>query len=369
MEWDFLVRKSNPRQGIFGLINAGNRRAKHRRQRDVLLLVVQHLQNRQHFLHFDGFEESRAVLRAHRDTEPRKCLRKLAGPESRCAQKNGDVVWFYGPEAIFFGKIDLFELAIGRDQQIANEVRHMAGLHLRHLQFIFLIIVAGGLLGLIRGLRQLVLVQQVQFDGCSREALGHFRVLHDRGKLVPGGVLDLSGLTGHQPAENTIDRLQQRPACAEVLAQLNRHAAGSTAIPLAAPEEQVRLGETESIDALLHIADAEQIPRHALIAPTFPTCESQNLLLHRVDVLVFIDQHVLIALMQTPGQVARLPGLARTARCAKQVQRCVFKVREVQRVLTSLRLIIAIFELPHEVQKHGRVRKRPPNIIDQPPFL
>ena len=63
--------------------------------------------------------------------------------------------------------------------------------------------------------------------------------------------------------------------------------------------EESRLGQSESVDALLAIADGEQIARR--VGHAFGADQAKNRFLQRVDILEFVDEHVAVSLLELPG--------------------------------------------------------------------
>src|SRR4051794_32149079 len=93
----------------------------------------------------------------------------------------------------------------------------------------------------------------------------------------------------HQPLEYAVERIEQRPTTAEVRLKID-----DFAVPVrfdfeggVSLEKQLRIGQTKSVDALLHIADAEEITRR------FARNQRQDRVLKLVHTLIFIDQHML----------------------------------------------------------------------------
>src|SRR5437868_14100322 len=90
----------------------------------------------------------------------------------------------------------------------------------------------------------------------------------------------------HQVRENSVEKIQQRFTAAEIVAERNDLSFVATA-----PARLIRLknpgiGETETIDALLHVTDEEAIARLA-------ADRANDRVLRRVDVLTLIHKNVM----------------------------------------------------------------------------
>src|SRR5215217_1445757 len=105
--------------------------------------------------------------------------------------------------------------------------------------------------------------EEVQLDGCAGEAgsaVGH-GVLEAGAEHVRVVIIDVGSLARHELREDVVQRAEERRAAAEVLLEIDDLAdvlrAGLE--PSVAVEESAGLGEAEAVDALLDVADAEEV--------------------------------------------------------------------------------------------------------------
>ena len=96
-------------------------------------------------------------------------------------------------------------------------------------------------------------------------------------------------------------------------------------------DESRRLGQAKAVDALLDVADAEKIAR--------ATNQRQDRILHLVDVLVFIDQHVCELFLHHPRNRRRGERLGIAV--AQGAQRQPFQVGKIDAADRALRRGVA----------------------------
>src|SRR5262249_22029838 len=106
-------------------------------------------------------------------------------------------------------------------------------------------------------------------------------VRHAEAQLRLRIVSNSAQLAAHELSEKRIDELKNRFAAAKIFGQRDRHT-GSVAPGFGVVLENARVGETKSIDALLHVANQKTVRFRAFTAQRF-----DDFVLRRVDVLVF----------------------------------------------------------------------------------
>src|ERR1043166_2048762 len=135
-------------------------------------------------------------------------------------------------------------------------------------------------------------------------------------KLQPrvGVITNPADVRTHQRGEEGVDELQYPFTAAEIVSERNALATLSAAPFFFIATKDVRVGETKSVDALLHISHEKAV---ALAAAH----RANDCVLRRVDVLAFIDEHMLE--FPLPGS-RRFRGL--TARIDEQLQCKLFEI-------------------------------------------
>ena len=109
-------------------------------------------------------------------------------------------------------------------------------------------------------------------------------------------IADASHILGHDPVEHVVDSLQYLFPAPEVLVQFDLPAGGTcfclviVRISMILFLEQLRPGQTELVDALLHVP----YHKHIGLAEPFPGYGQKQGLLDQVAVLVLVHQNLRI---------------------------------------------------------------------------
>ena len=172
-------------------------------------------------------------------------------------------------------------------------------------------------------------------------------------ELLLRAVVHLAHPAGHDAAEDSVAAVQHALAGAEVFAE--QHLAGLAVLRLAGgdvgvvlPQEDGGVGQTEAIDALLHVAHGEQVL-------LLPGDGGEDAVLHVVGVLILVHHDLPVTLGHLLSQLRRLAvGLA------QQVDGIVLLIGEIQRVAAGLLRLIAVGEVSGQCRqrqhggRHGR---------------
>ena len=168
-------------------------------------------------------------------------------------------------------------------------------------------------------------------------------------QLLVLSVVHLAHFPGHDPGKDIVRALEHLPARAEVLAQ--QHAARLAVLRL----RRVAVGEvfleknrwvsqTEAVDALLHVADGEEI---------LPIARDgvEDAVLHLVRVLILVDHDLLIARGDLPRQLR-----GRAVRLRQDLDGIVLLIGEVHGVAAQLLCLIGAGEIRRQTDEraHGR---------------
>ena len=105
-------------------------------------------------------------------------------------------------------------------------------------------------------------------------------------------IVHAGGSLGHHLVEDAVDKVQHRVHAAEVGVELQRRPLSRLLIAPLAPEEDLRVGEAEAVDALL------DVPHHEDVVAAHPADDE---ILHGVDVLIFVHKHPLEAAREFSG--------------------------------------------------------------------
>src|ERR1043166_9094257 len=186
-------------------------------------------------------------------------------------------------------------------------------------------------------------------SGTQRRALSRIAKLQPR----VGVITNPANVRTHQRGEEGIDELQYPFTATEIGSERNAPTTLSVTPLFFVVSENARIGETKPIDALLHIADQKAV---ALAATT----RANDRVLRRVDVLAFIDEHMLE--LPLPGS-RRFRGL--TACIDEQLQCKLFEIRKVHDALRALRLREFFRELPRKQQQRAHRFAHPVPIVSQ----
>ncbi len=175
--------------------------------------------------------------------------------------------------------------------------------------------------------------------------------------LAPGGepfapaVVDLADVAVHEPLEAGVDELDQLGAGAEILGQVDAPVALAAVGQLELFAQQQRVGVTEAIDALLVIADEEEVAgvvlaRHA----------ADDGVLQRRGVLVFVDEHDAEAVAVLQRDV----GGAVAAGFAQDFERVAFEVVERRQPAAQLAAPDRFGRLVGQVAERPGLARREP---------
>ena len=105
-------------------------------------------------------------------------------------------------------------------------------------------------------------------------------------------IVHAGGSLGHHLVEDAVDKVQHRVHAAEIGVELQRRPLSRLLIAPLAPEEDLRVGEAEAVDALL------DVPHHEDVVAAHPADDE---ILHGVDVLIFVHEHPLEAAREFSG--------------------------------------------------------------------
>ena len=147
-------------------------------------------------------------------------------------------------------------------------------------------------------------------------------------------VVQLAHFPGKDVAEHEVRRVQHRIARAEVFAQKELRAlalrrVGGVRVAQIVVEENTRVGEAEAVDALLDVADGEEVF-------SFTGNGGEDAVLHLVRVLIFVHHDLAVALRDRSRKVGGL-----SVRAEEQVDGLMLLVGEVRRVAAALLLLIS----------------------------
>ncbi len=125
-----------------------------------------------------------------------------------------------------------------------------------------------------------------------------------RNQLLRFIVIQIGSFLGHQALEHIVNRFEQRRTAAEIGLQIDDLTVTAGCLIRSASVQKLRrLCQSKTIDALFHITDAKQIPRKTGGRfEAFTADQRENRVLHLVDVLIFVHQHMLELVMKTTGQ-------------------------------------------------------------------
>ncbi|OPZ74886.1 MAG: hypothetical protein BWY80_00393 [Firmicutes bacterium ADurb.Bin456] len=124
-----------------------------------------------------------------------------------------------------------------------------------------------------------------------------FRVASSIDQFLTRAVFHFTYGRGHQLTKKKVDRFNYAPAAPEVFSQVD--AARLPAIPPGGIlpvflQEQAGIGQTKPVNALFNVPHQEQV--RTLLPPA--GYQLENGLLHCVDILIFIHQHLNKAILQ-----------------------------------------------------------------------
>lgn len=102
-------------------------------------------------------------------------------------------------------------------------------------------------------------------------------------------------------------------------------------------EENTRVGEAEAVDALLDVADGEEVF-------SFTGNGGEDAVLHLVRVLIFVHHDLAVALRDRSRKVGGL-----SVRAEEQVNGLMLLVGEVRRVAAALLLLIGAGEIRRQL--------------------
>ena len=176
-------------------------------------------------------------------------------------------------------------------------------------------------------------------------------------QLLLRPVVHLAHLRRHDALEDGVAGVQHAGAGAEVLAQ--QHLAGLAVLRLCGrrigvvfPQEDGGVGQTEAVNALLHVAHGEQVL-------LLPGDGGENAVLHIVGVLIFVHHDLPVAARHLPRQLRRL------SLRQQQLNGIVLLIREVHGVAPHLLRLIAAGEFRRQVgqrqhggRHHGHIRQQ-----------
>ena len=393
----FVKRRVGNREGeahaaeaVFRIRQVRQRAAEHRRERHVLPLVVQHAQQRKQIAHLRRVEVPAAAVAVDRDGGRLEHLGVFVGLVLHRAEEDYDISEPSRPrahDAVRPGLHHARRLPAFHPHQLPDAPGDEQGLALGAVQVGLVVSAAVRVGGLDVGVGRIgeLVREQVQLDrraGKAANAVGGGRELLARLEAVGLVVAQVHGVRRHQALEHTVHRFEQRPAAAEVGLEVDGFAeAERLRSELLLPVEKARrLGQAEAVDALFDVADAKQVgldadlPAHALAAQ-----QAQDRVLHLVDVLVLVHQHVPEPPVVGPRRRGRGEG-GRVIRVAQGPQGEALQVGEVDHPRRLLRHPVAVVELLHEPEKDFRVRqhepepvaplgRRKPEAVDPRPFL
>ena len=155
-------------------------------------------------------------------------------------------------------------------------------------------------------------------------------------------VVQLAHFPGKDVAEHEVRRVQHRVARAEVFAQKELRAlalrrVGGVRVAQIVVEENTRVGEAEAVDALLDVADGEEVF-------SFTGNGGEDAVLHLVRVLIFVHHDLAVALRDRSRKVGGL-----SVRAEEQVNGLMLLVGEVRRVAAALLLLIGAGEIRRQL--------------------
>ena len=154
----------------------------------------------------------------------------------------------------------------------------------------------------------------------------------------------------HQARKQGVDEIENPLVAAEIFRERNDARAGIGHPSLMIFGEDARIGQAETVNALLDIADEETVGAIALAAQRF-----NDRLLGFIDVLVFIHEYEAQFLAPMTG------NLARTAVFPKQAKGKLFKVVKVDAAFLPFGFAKCGVKLPGEIEQrqHGRTGPKP----------
>ncbi len=158
----------------------------------------------------------------------------------------------------------------------------------------------------------------------------------------------------HELSKDAVGRREDFWAAAKVLLQGD----GLTLLGIVAEAvqtigEEGRLGEAESVYALLDVADDEEIVRPIRVG--LAADQADDRLLQRVDVLKFIDEHMVELSVQRGGRRSKI---AAGIGPAQQPVGKALHVREIERVDLSFGERVRVGEGPNELRDGLCMRRR-----------
>ena len=315
------VADPDGRQLLGAEAEAGNAADGH--QREVLVRVVDHPEQVHHILDLAQVVILRVRVRIEGNAGLAEGVRVDGGVGGRVAQQDHDVpVPVAGP---------------GRQRRIAllhqgpDPLGNKAGFPLG---------ACGDALLLPR-----ILVGRDQQPQLRFRAGGRFRAGAQGGAVV---IFDLQRLAVHDHGEDLVDGVEDVPGGAEVLLQqdLTLRAAWFNGKTLVLVHEQRRLGLAKAVDALLDVADHEEL------VP--PVQRLDDLLLDGADVLVLVDEQHIILTGELPGD-GFLP---------QEGQAAVLQVVVVQDAAFELQRLVPVLDVPHQAAEAPRHAGGQPFIRD-----
>ena len=154
-------------------------------------------------------------------------------------------------------------------------------------------------------------------------------------------VVQLAQALRHQAAEHRVHRVHDLWPRAEALPQKDapRHALrlGGVRVFFVLLQEDRRVRQAEAVDALLDVADGEEVF-------SFTGNGGEDAVLHLVRVLIFVHHDLAVALRDRSRKVGGL-----SVRAEEQVNGLMLLVGEVRRVAAALLLLIGAGEIRRQL--------------------